>query len=160
VTSDVRFPDLAGKAAVVAGAGTRVVDVVATLAANGCLVAIVAEDRDIVVAATETAERSGAPVLGMTTDPAHPATWDRITQHIEQRLGPIDIAISVDSTAVHEALRGALVPDMLARRRGVLIAVGDDVAAGDLGPGVRHVALGAADAAAVAGAASDAGQTG
>jgi hypothetical protein len=155
VTRDVQFPDLTGKAAVVAGGGPALVAIVADLAANHCLVAIVSADRDVVGAATASAEAVGVPVLGMTADPAADATWDRITQHIEQRLGPIDIAVAVGSAAVHHALRRALARDMTARHRGVLIAVGSDDAAAELGSGVRHVVLAAKDFAAVAREASD-----
>jgi hypothetical protein len=160
VTNDVRYPDLLGKAAIVAGQGPEVIDVVAALAANRCLIAIVSADRELVVAATEAAEAHDVPVFGMTTDPADPATWERITQHIEQRLGPIDIAVAAGSTAVHEALRGALVHDMAARGHGVLIALGSASPADDLGGGVRHVVLRDDEAASVAAAASDTGQAG
>jgi len=160
VTSAPRYADLRGKAAIVAGEGDLVVEVVGRLAAHGCLLAVVAADRGTTTRATEAAESQSAAVFGITADPADAATWDRVIQHIEQRLGPIDIAVAVCSTAVHDVLRAALTHDMAARRRGVLICVGAEATADPIGTGVRHVVLATDDAAAVVRAASDSAQDG
>jgi NAD(P)-dependent dehydrogenase (short-subunit alcohol dehydrogenase family) len=106
---------------VVAGEGTLILDAVRALTAHGALLAIVSNDREIVTAAVAVAEARALPVFGLTTDPSSPAVWERITQHIEQRLGPIDLAVAVGATAVYDAMRSALAPDLTRRHRGEVV---------------------------------------
>jgi hypothetical protein len=136
-----QYADLAGKAGVVAGLGEALVEVVNGLAANGVHVAVVSPDRAVVTDAVAAAEAHGLPVMGMTTDPSSGAVWGRITQHIEQRLGPIDIAVAIGPEELRETVRTALLGDMTARGRGVVVEVDVDPQPMTLGPGVRHRAI-------------------
>jgi hypothetical protein len=133
-----RYPDLTGKAAIVAGDSGYLVEVVRGLAANGVLLAIVAAERTTVDDAVRIAEALDVAVLGMTAEAASPEVWERIAPHVEQRLGPIDIAVGLGSVEIREALRGAVLSDMAARRRGIVIEVGSDIGAMAATPGVRH----------------------
>jgi hypothetical protein len=133
-----RYPDLTGKAAIVAGDSGCIVEVVRRLAANGVLLAIVAAERATVDDAVRVVEALDVAVLGMTAEAASPEVWGRIAPHIEQRLGPIDIAIAIGGAEIRGALGNAVLSDMAARRRGVLIEVGSDVGAIAPTPGVRH----------------------
>lgn len=137
MTSPRRFPDLTGKAVVAVGDTAQLVEVTRQLAANRMLIAVVARDRALVRRAVETAEELDAMVNGFTADPADPAVWERIRPHIEQRLGPIDVVICAGDPGARATVVAALVPDMKARRRGVLIEIGTG-SADPLGDGVRH----------------------
>lgn len=143
-----RYPDLTGKAVIVAGDSPWIVEVVRGLAANGVLLAIVADDRTIVDDAVRVAEALDTAVVGMTADPASPSVWERVAPHIEQRLGPIDVAVAVGGAAMREVMSSAVLPDMTARHRGVLIEVDANVSIVTTPTGVRHrgiqVAAGAA----------------
>ena len=124
-----RFADLTGKAVVVAaGDGWPVADVVAGLAANGALIAVVSADRTQVDQA----------VLRLAADPSSRAVWERVAAQVEQRLGPIDVAVAMGDDELRRVVRAALAPDMTARRRGVLIEIGTSVEVPDLAPGLRH----------------------
>jgi hypothetical protein len=144
VTWTARYPDLTGKAVIVAGDSPAIVAVAHAFAMNGSLLAIVAGDRAIVDGAVSAAEEQGSAVMGMTTDPASASGWQRLASHIEQRLGPIDVAIALGEAATREVIGRALLPDMAARHRGVFVEVGDAVAAAPLAPGLRHRAVEAA----------------
>jgi hypothetical protein len=136
-----RYPDLAGKTAIVAGESTEILDTVRALASNGIRLAIVAADRAVVDAARELAEALGADVLAITADPASTAVWARVTSHIEQRLGPIDLAIAIASAETCRVVVAAISPDMAARGRGVLIEAGPRAAPLPTATGVRHRAV-------------------
>jgi hypothetical protein len=145
-----RYADLAGKAVIVAGDNAAtVVDVVRALAANGALIAVVAVDRAVVDAAAAGLD---AQVFAMAADPASEAVWARIVPHVEQRLGPIDVVVTISGAAADRAVVAAAVArDMAARRRGVVIEVGPDPA----GPGWdgvrrRHIVGGTAESVAAA----------
>lgn len=139
VTSPLRFPDLTGKAVIVIADSELLAGLVGELATNGMLIAAVAADRELVHRAIGAAEALGAMVNGFTVDPGDPAVWERIRPHIEQRLGPIDVAICAETATVREVVRAALLPDMLARNRGVIIEIDQAVGpAVELGNGVRH----------------------
>jgi NAD(P)-dependent dehydrogenase (short-subunit alcohol dehydrogenase family) len=153
-----RYADLAGKAIIVAGdeAGA-VIEVARALAANGALIAVVAADRDVVDAAVAGLD---AQAFAMAADPTSEAVWARIVPHVEQRLGPIDAVVTIGATAGDRAVvAAAVVGDMAARRRGVVIEVGPDPT-GKVWDGVRrrHIVGGAPEsiAAAVLLCASDA----
>jgi hypothetical protein len=136
-----RYPDLTGKAVIVAGDSARIVEVVRALAANGALLAVVAEDRAVVESAVAVAEALEAAVLGMTADPSSAAVWERVAPHIEQRLAPIDIAVAVGADSLRRAVTAALLPDMTARHRGVLIEIDAKVSPMVTPAGVRHRAV-------------------
>jgi hypothetical protein len=138
------YPDLAGKTAVVAGASRCTPAVVEALAANGVLVAVVAPDRSLVDECLAAVAGHGAAVLGVTSDPGSAQTWSRIRPHVEQRLGPIDVAVALGDAVMRTAVRQALEADMTARRRGVVIEVagGGEAAASeatDGSPRADHV---------------------
>jgi NADP-dependent 3-hydroxy acid dehydrogenase YdfG len=143
VTSNwhARYPDLAGKVVVLAGESSVLVEVSGVLIANNALPAVVAADRSIVDDAVAAAESAGRPILGMTADPSRPETWERIAAHIEQRLGPIDVVVVVASEAATKVVVDALVPDMAARGRGVVVEVGAPAAQRQFPDGVRHRAI-------------------
>jgi hypothetical protein len=139
VTSEVwtaRYPDLRGKVALVAGDGPALVAIVTTLAANGTPICVVANDRSVVDAAVAAAEANGA--MGVTSGPDDVATWTRVLPHAEQRLGPLDIVVAAGAAAGRESVISAVLPDMGARRRGVVVEVGDDAEAAQATPGVRR----------------------
>jgi NAD(P)-dependent dehydrogenase (short-subunit alcohol dehydrogenase family) len=133
-----RFPDLAGKVAVVAGESSYLTDVVEALATNGALLAVVAPLRSTVDTAVARAEQLATSVIGMTADPSDPGVWDRITPHIEQRLGPIDVAVTIAAAGTRRVIVDALLPDMAARQRGVVVEIGSSVVRSAPPPGVRH----------------------
>jgi hypothetical protein len=145
-----RYPDLTGKAVVVAGDSPGVTEVVRGLAANGALLAVVSANRSIVEQAVAVAESLDATVNGMTADPSSPAVWERIRPHIEQRLGPIDVVVALGGAALRRAVTDALLPDMIARHRGVLVEIDTHVELASVAsaPGVRHrgIQLGSAAA--------------
>jgi hypothetical protein len=136
-----RYPDLIGKAGILAGSGTSLVDLAHAFATNNVLLAIVSTNRGTVEDAVRAAESRDVAVMGMTTDPGSPQVWERITQHIEQRLGPIDIVVAVGTSEVRDTIRTALVPDMTARGRGVLIEIGSSEDSTTSAGGVRRVRL-------------------
>jgi hypothetical protein len=133
-----RYPDLTGKAVVIAADTVRVLEVVRGLAANGTLLAIVVEDRTVVDDAVQVAESLDAVVLGMAADPSNGDVWARLAPHIEQRLAPIDVAVAFGDPALRAAVTAALLPDMAARRRGVLVEVDQSVLPVVTPVGVRH----------------------
>jgi hypothetical protein len=151
-----RYPDLTGKAVIVAGDSAHIVECVRGFAANGALLAIVAADRGIVDDAVRLAEGLDAAVLGMTADPSSPPVWERVAPHIEQRLGPIDVTIAIGRAPLRAVVTAALLPDMTARRRGVMVEIDAELGAVPSSPGVRRrgisVALVGADGADVAAA--------
>jgi hypothetical protein len=129
--------------------GGILIDVVRALAANGALIAVVATDRGVVDAATAGLDAQG---FAMAADPMSETVWARIVPHVEQRLGPIDVVVTIGTTATDRAVvAAAVVGDMAARRRGVVIEVGPDPP-GPTWDGVRrrHIVGGAAEAVAAA----------
>jgi hypothetical protein len=136
-----RYPDLTGKAVVVAGDSPLIEAVVRALASNNMLLAVVAPDREIIDRALAITDALGVAAFGMTADPASPPVWERIGQHIEQRLGPIDVVIAIAAEPTRRVVAAALVPDMTRRGHGVLIEVADDAATIAVGGGVRHRAI-------------------
>jgi NADP-dependent 3-hydroxy acid dehydrogenase YdfG len=142
VTSEVwtaRYPDLAGKVALVAGDGDGLVAVVAALASNGAPVCVVSSERATVDAATTSAEANGA--MGVVSSPGDPATWQRVLPHAEQRLGPLDVVVVLGSAPMRRVVTAAVVPDMAARRRGVVVEVGEEHTGDDLPAHVRTRAV-------------------
>jgi NAD(P)-dependent dehydrogenase (short-subunit alcohol dehydrogenase family) len=126
---------------IVAGESSDLLEVTRTLAANGVLLAVVAPDRTLVAGAVALAEAAEGVVFGITTDPSARQSWSRIAPHIEQRLGPIDVVVSIATPVTREVIAAALLPDMAARRRGVLIEAGVGVESRPTPAGVRHRAV-------------------
>ncbi|HVY11272.1 MAG TPA: SDR family NAD(P)-dependent oxidoreductase [Mycobacteriales bacterium] len=158
-----RYPDLAGRVAVVAGDDEPVIEIAAALAATGMSLAVVSAARATVDHAIAAVETYGVAVIGVAADPAESATWSRVVPHSEQRLGPLDVLVAIGRPHARDAALAAITPDMAARRRGVVIEVGEARPAGTpSGDGVRrrlvttaHGAAASDLAAAVALCASD-----
>jgi NADP-dependent 3-hydroxy acid dehydrogenase YdfG len=149
-----RYPDLAGKVAVVTGDSGTLHEIVRCLCANRVKVAVVSADRVVVDALTSAADPD-ALSLGGVADPARRETWERLVPHVEQRLGPIDIAVVTGAEPARALVTAMLVPDMAARRRGVIIEAsiaegGTDAEPDETPPGVRHRAVGFGVAASAA----------
>lgn len=150
-----RYPDLAGKAVVLAGTDGLVLGQLSTLLA-GCrvAVAVVSPSRETVDAVVQECERHDLQGYGAVGDPTDSALWQRVLPHVEQRLGPID-GVVVEGEAVAGPLVGLVSPDMRRRGRGVIVMVGRQVdvpSSGDL-PRLRWV-MGGSDPVAVAAAAT------
>jgi hypothetical protein len=136
-----RYPDLAGKVAVVAGTSSVLGAVMRHLGRNGVACALVANDRELVTGATDEADRQGIASLGIVADAGLRETWQRVAPHIEQRLGPIDIAVVIAPPDTRLLIASALMPDMAARSRGVIVEAGTDVGVGvgvTVPDGLRH----------------------
>lgn len=136
-----RYPDLSGKTAILAGASPHLVEIASALGANQMLLAVVAADRATVERAVAAAQTSDTSALGFTTDPADPATWERLGPHIEQRLGPIDVLVVIAPELVRRTVQTALLPDMAARNRGVIVELGAQVEPSGLPGALRHRAI-------------------
>jgi len=138
------YPDLAGKAAVLAGTSSVLEAASMVLGQGGVMCALVANDRDIVGRATGQADDMGVASLGIVADPGEHKTWQRIAPQIEQRLGPIDIVVAIGPPAARLTIASALMPDMAARRRGVIVEAGAKVDPLAVPDGLRHRAVSAA----------------
>ena len=107
---------LAGRVVIVAGEGDRIARIVPILLAGDALVALVA---------------SSSPLTNahawFRVEPSDPAVWSRIVPHVEQRLGPIDAAVTTG--VIHSFVRDLLEPDMHRRGHGGVVDVdaADDV---------------------------------
>lgn len=132
-----RYPDLAGKVTLVTGDMAAIVEIVAAFASNGAPTCVVAEHRAIVDAAVEAARESPG-TMGVAGAPADDQTWQRVLPHAEQRLGPVDIVVAAGGDAARAAVISAALPDMAARRRGVVIEVGTDLSRTTPAHGVRR----------------------
>jgi NAD(P)-dependent dehydrogenase (short-subunit alcohol dehydrogenase family) len=93
----------AGRVIVVAGDSDRIDPITSTLLEAGAIVAVV-----------NRTSSSAAVQAWFRVDPADPDVWSRVVPHVEQRLGPIDAAVT--TTEIHGLVRDLLEPDM--RRRG------------------------------------------
>ncbi|HWA68125.1 MAG TPA: hypothetical protein VG899_17320 [Mycobacteriales bacterium] len=133
-----RYPDLAGRVAVVSGEGEVVPAVVAALAASGMALAVVGASRATVDDAVASAEANEVAVFGVVADPHAAEVWGRVLPHAEQRLGPIDVLVAIGASEDRQAAVRAVTPDMGARRRGVVVEVGDHHALLSLPDAVRH----------------------
>ncbi len=141
VTSGVwqaRYPDLAGKVAVVTGDFGGLVALVTALAANDAPICVVADDRGVVDAALAAAAASAGAAMGITASPSEPGTWQRVVAHAEQRLGPIDVLIAAGSVPARSPVIDAVLPDMAARGRGVVVEVSEDATSAGAVAGVRR----------------------
>ncbi|HTR71393.1 MAG TPA: hypothetical protein VMH41_14355 [Mycobacteriales bacterium] len=137
----VRYPDLAGRTVVLAADRARAsiaVEVARALAAQHARFACVIADRSALTAALAAAAALDVPALGVNADPALPSVWERVTPHTEQHLGPIDAVVTIGTPRIRRPVASALLPDMLARGRGVLIEIGPRVARRSSDGPVRH----------------------
>jgi NAD(P)-dependent dehydrogenase (short-subunit alcohol dehydrogenase family) len=130
------FPQLAGKVVAVGAESTLATEICIALAANGAMVGVIAPSHEITQRIRDMAHASDR-VLAFTADPGAAEVWQRVTPHIEQRLGPIDVVIAVATERSRRIIVDALLPDLAARRHGVVVEVGEAVAARDLPGGAR-----------------------
>jgi hypothetical protein len=114
----------AGRVIVVAGDSDRIDPITSTLLEAGAIVAVVTH-----------ASSSAAAQAWFRVDPADPDVWNRVVPHVEQRLGPIDAAVT--TTEIHALVRDLLEPDMRRRGHGGVLDVD---AAGDVDEAVRTLA--------------------
>jgi hypothetical protein len=135
---EARYPDLAGKTAILAGASSALAEVGRCLCRHGTMPAVVAEDRELVASVTGYADEIDAKSFGIVADPGSSETWARVAPHIEQRLGPIDILVVVAPPDIRQTVITALMPDMTARRRGVITEADDRVDSRTVPVGLRH----------------------
>ena len=145
MTTAGRHAGLAGKTVVVAGTDPAIVGIARALVREGTLLAVVSADHHLVAAVTRIAETAGTPMIGLTSDPSAAEVWERNAPHIEQRLGPIDIAIAIGPAELRELIAATFLPDMRRRHHGVFVEAGVDVPARELGDGVLHRFVHAAD---------------
>jgi 3-oxoacyl-[acyl-carrier protein] reductase len=142
-----RYPDLAGKVAVVTG-GSRGIGAATAkaLAANGVDVAVVGRDEAALRAVADSVQASGARALPVQADCTHEAEVRRLVDTVADQLGAVDILAAFaggagmpvptcDKTASHwrEVLEtdltstfltiSAFVPGMIERRHGSIITM-------------------------------------
>jgi 3-oxoacyl-[acyl-carrier protein] reductase len=89
------YPDLAGKVAVVTG-GSRGIGAATCrmLGANRVKVGVVARSRPAIDALVGELRDSGAEAIGISADCGDEAQLARMRAHVEDELGPIDIALA------------------------------------------------------------------
>jgi NADP-dependent 3-hydroxy acid dehydrogenase YdfG len=136
-----RYPDLAGKVALLTGDFPGIAEIAEVLAANAVPICVVNDDREVVDAALAASEASASGAMGVAASAVDAATWRRVLPHAEQRLGPIDILVAAGSGPAREAVIAAALPDMTARRRGVIVEVGYEISAVEPPVGVRRRAV-------------------
>jgi NAD(P)-dependent dehydrogenase (short-subunit alcohol dehydrogenase family) len=155
--------DLSGQVALVTGGGRGLGPVIAReLAAAGAAVAVMARSENQLANTVATIEAAGGRATAVAADVVDRAAVDAAVQEVERRLGPLDLLVNnaaqlralgevwqVDPEEwwrdVEVNLRGpflcarAVLPDMLARRRGRIINVTSG-AGNRPGPGVSGYA--------------------
>jgi 3-oxoacyl-[acyl-carrier protein] reductase len=162
-----RFPDLAGRVAVVTGASRGIgAGTAAFLASGGMAVALVARGKDGLDEVRERIWDAGGRAMVMPTDVTDPDALADAAAQIEAELGPVDVlaafaggagapkpslqmslddwnaTVNADLTATFATIR-TFVPGMVARGRGSVITMSS--AAGRL-PSRANVAYAAAKA--------------
>jgi 3-oxoacyl-[acyl-carrier protein] reductase len=87
-----RYPDLAGKTAIVTG-GSRGIGAAtaAALAANGVAVAVVGRDEAALTAVTDRITEAGGTAIGVAADCTVPADLERMAATVTAQLGPAEI---------------------------------------------------------------------
>jgi 3-oxoacyl-[acyl-carrier protein] reductase len=90
-----RFPDLAGKVAVVTG-GSKGIGAAScrVLAANGVRVAVNARSRAGIDRLVEELRAGGAEAIGVAADCVRLAELERMRDEVERQLGPVDILLA------------------------------------------------------------------
>ena len=88
----VRFPDLAGRVAVVTGGSRGIGAATATLlAANGMRVALVGRDTDALDEVRERLWNAGGRAIAVAADCTDEAALAALAEHVEDELGPPDV---------------------------------------------------------------------
>jgi 3-oxoacyl-[acyl-carrier protein] reductase len=147
-----RFPDLAGKVALVTGGSKGIgAATVLALAANGARVAVNSRGEEGVEAMVRRVAEEGGEAIGVPGDAGRLSEIDRVRDRVERELGPIDVLIAfaggfgkytavqditeeewheiVDSnlTATFLCLKSVL-PGMIERRRGAIVTMASNAA--------------------------------
>lgn len=92
MSTEARYPDLAGKVAVVTGSSRGIGAATAVgLAANGAAVAVVGRDATAVDALTTRIEAGGGQAIGVVADCTDDAGVERLAATVAERLGTADI---------------------------------------------------------------------
>jgi len=151
-TAAARFPDLAGRVALVTG-GSRGLGAALceTLAANGVRVAVSGRDPDAIARTVARCEAAGAQAVGIAAEASDSAAVDRLVREATEALGPIDLVAAFagfDSPEVplvdvtdedwHRVIEGnlsagfymlrAVLPGMMERRRGAIVLMSSTAA--------------------------------
>jgi 3-oxoacyl-[acyl-carrier protein] reductase len=142
-----RFPDLAGRVAVVTG-GSRALGAATArlLACNGMLVAVVGRDEEALEAVRETLWNSGGRAAAIVCDCTDPAALAALIEEVEAELGPPAVlaafaggagmpkptlemslgdwnaTVNSDLTSVFATIQ-AFAPGMVARGRGSIVTM-------------------------------------
>ena len=92
ITKQARYPDLAGRTAIVTG-GSRGIGAAAAaaLAANGVAVAVVGRDEAALAAVTAGITEAGGTAIGITADCTVPADLERMAAAVAGKFGPAEI---------------------------------------------------------------------
>lgn len=89
-----RFPDLAGKVAVVTGGSMGIGRACCLLlAANGCRVAVAARSQERVSAVVDEIRATGGEAIGVTGDASLPDDIAALRRTVERELGPTDVLL-------------------------------------------------------------------
>ena len=91
-TNTGKYPDLAGKVAVITG-GSRGIGAATAgaLAANGTTVVVVGRDQAAITATVDAISGQGATALGLQADCTDEDDLKALARTVEERLGPVDI---------------------------------------------------------------------
>lgn len=152
-TAAPRYPDLAGRVAVVTGGSGGIgAATCRLLAASGARVAVNGRDPDKLAPVVEAITAAGGTAVGVAADGTDPAALERLRARVEQELGPVELLAafvgggrarpgpvaqtpvedwhsSVDGslTATYLALRSFL-PGMTGRGRGAIVTMASSAA--------------------------------
>jgi 3-oxoacyl-[acyl-carrier protein] reductase len=147
-----RYPDLAGRVALVTG-GSRGIGAatVLALAANGARVAVNGRDREAIDAVVRKASDLGAEAMAAPADVRDARAIEAMREHVELRFGPVEVLMPFAGgfgayTAVHETdelewrqvidsnltatflcIR-AFLPGMIERRDGAIVTMASNAA--------------------------------
>jgi NAD(P)-dependent dehydrogenase (short-subunit alcohol dehydrogenase family) len=117
VTTDL----LDGVVVVVAGCDERVATIGRALLGRGALLGVVSTDTAAVADLEAAADQVTQPMLAFRADPTDIRSWQRISAHLEQRLGPIDAVVADAASAAVAGL--TFLADLRRRGHGDVIAM-------------------------------------
>jgi NAD(P)-dependent dehydrogenase (short-subunit alcohol dehydrogenase family) len=127
---------LDGVVVVVGGCDRRVATVGRALLGSGALLGVVSTDAAAIADLEAAADTAAQPLLAFRAGPTDAATWERISAHLEQRLGPIDAVVADAASVV--AARETFLTDLHRRGHGDVIAMETDDVVGAVRRAVRR----------------------